>query len=116
MLSTMLAKKPDERFQTPIDLLAALTTCIEQLGLTPPQIAMQSYKGTWSPPIQFWRRHVPWLVPTALLFLIVLVLGIVWNRNTTVQDFPELRVPASLKTKGQTGTPVDIGVEENPTG
>ena len=32
VLATMLAKRPEERFQTPLDLSAALTSCIEQLG------------------------------------------------------------------------------------
>src|SRR4029079_9496056 len=47
VISTMLAKQPDERFQTPLDLAAALTSCVEQLGLAPPAAALTGYLGTW---------------------------------------------------------------------
>ena len=65
VIATMLAKQPDERFQTPLDLSAALTSCVEQLGLAPPPAALPAYMGTWSPPTQFWRRHAPWILPFA---------------------------------------------------
>jgi hypothetical protein len=96
----MLAKKPDERFQTPIDLSVALNSCIEQLGLTPPVAALPAYLGTWSPPVPFWRRHAPWMIPAALLLLIVLVLGIVWHGEASPPAFQEeeLRIPESLKS------------------
>ena len=67
VIATMLAKRPEERFQTPLDLSAALTSCIEQLGLTPPAAALPAYIGQWSPPTAWWRRHAPWIVPFALL-------------------------------------------------
>ena len=46
VIATMLAKQPDERFQTPLDLSAALTSCVEQLGLAPPAAALPAYMGT----------------------------------------------------------------------
>jgi serine/threonine-protein kinase len=99
VIATMLAKQPDERFQTPLDLAAALTSCIEQLGLSPPAAALPAYVGTWSPRTQFWRRHAPWVVPAALLLAIVLVLGIVWHGEASPPAFQdqELNIPASLK-------------------
>jgi serine/threonine protein kinase len=98
VIATMLAKLPDERFQTPLDLAAALTSCVEQLGLSP-AAALPAYMGTWSPPSQFWRRHAPWIVPAALLLLIVLVLGIVWHGEASPPAFQdqELMIPAALK-------------------
>jgi serine/threonine protein kinase len=104
VLATMLAKKPDERFQTPIDLLAALTTCIEQLGLTPPPIGIPGYPGTWSPPTQPWRRHAPWLVPFACLGATALVLAIVWRSNVVEPKFPALNNPQSLQLDVPTDT------------
>jgi hypothetical protein len=103
VIATMLAKQPDERFQTPLDLTAALTSCVERLGLTPPAAALPAYIGTWSPPTQFWRRHAPWMIPAALLLLIVLVLGIVWHGQASPPAFQdqELRIPASLKQDGE---------------
>lgn len=98
VVATMLAKRPEDRFQTPVELSAALTACIEQLGLVPPPVALPSYMGTWTPPSNFWRRHAAWLVPAALLFVIVLILGIVWHRDVSPAAFPELRVPKALKS------------------
>jgi hypothetical protein len=100
VLSAMLAKRPEERFQTPVELSAALTGCIEQLGLTPPPVALPAYMGTWTPPNQFWRRHAAWLIPAVLLVAIVTVLGIVWHRQAAEPAFPELRIPATLQSEG----------------
>jgi serine/threonine-protein kinase len=106
VIATMLAKQPDERFQTPLDLTAALTSCVERLGLTPPAAALPTYIGTWSPPTQFWRRHAPWMIPAALLLVIVLVLGIVWHGESSPPAFQdqELRLPASMKSSAATET------------
>src|SRR3954463_10835595 len=99
VIATMLAKQPEERFQTPLDLAAALTSCIEQLGLTPPAAALPAYMGTWSPPRPFWPRHAPWMIPAALLLVIVLVLGIVWHGQASPPAFQDekLRIPESMK-------------------
>src|SRR5260370_33614506 len=55
VIATMLAKQPDERSQTPLDLTAALTSCVERLGLTPPAGRLSTYIGTWSPTTAFWQ-------------------------------------------------------------
>jgi hypothetical protein len=98
VIATMLAKRPEDRFQTPLDLSAALTSCIEQLGLTPPAAALPGYIGAWSPPTRWWRRHVPWIVPFALLGVIVLILAIVWRRGAEEPVFPELQHPVVLRS------------------
>lgn len=99
VIAKMLAKKPDDRFQTPIDLSAALTNCIEQLGLAPPAAALPAYMGAWSPPSRFWPRHAPWIIPAVLLLAIVAVLGIVWHGQTGPPAFEnqKLQIPAELK-------------------
>jgi serine/threonine-protein kinase len=116
VISTMLAKQPDNRFQTPLDLTVALTNCVEQLGLAPPAAALPTYMGTWSPPTQFWRRHAAWLVPAVLLLLIVLALGIVWRQQTVTPEFPELQIPASLKADALPDSPVSGQVDGAPRG
>jgi serine/threonine protein kinase len=106
VIATMLAKQPDERFQTPLDLAAALTSCVEQLGLAPPAAALPAYMGTWSSPIPFWRRHAPWIIPAALLLVIVLVLGVVWHGGASPPAFldQKLRIPESLKSSAASET------------
>jgi hypothetical protein len=97
-MATMLAKLPEDRFQTPLDLSAALTSCIEQMGLTPPAAALPAYIGGWSPPRTWWRRHAPWIVPFGLLAAFGVVLGIVWRRQAEEPSFPELKHPLVLQS------------------
>ncbi|HEX3599827.1 MAG TPA: serine/threonine-protein kinase [Lacipirellulaceae bacterium] len=105
VLATMLAKRPEERFQTPLDLSAALTSCIEQLGLSLPAAALPSYIGSWSPPSRWWQRNAPWVIPFACLAIVVLILAIVWHRGVEEPVFPDLKSPQSLRSatpdKGQ---------------
>ena len=56
VIATMLAKQPDERFQTPLDLTAALTSCVERSWIVAAGGCVPAYMGTRSPPTQFWRR------------------------------------------------------------
>jgi serine/threonine-protein kinase len=111
VLTTMLAKRPEDRFQTPLDVSAALTSCVEQLGLAPPPAALPVYMGSWAPPATWWRRHAPWIVPFACLVLIVLALGIIWRREAVEPTFPELRSPHSLQSevRADRGQPTDQG-------
>jgi serine/threonine protein kinase len=102
VLARMLAKQPDERFQTPLELSAALTGCIEQLGLAPPPAALPVYMGAWAPPAHWWRRHAYWVVPFVCLAVIVLVLALVWRNEATDPIFPELRTPQSLERESPT--------------
>jgi serine/threonine-protein kinase len=93
VLGQMLAKKPNERFQTPLDLIPALTSCVEQLGLVPP-LAIPAYMARWTPRGNFWRQHALWLIPFAVLFLTVLILGIIWRRDAAKAQFTDLKLPA----------------------
>jgi eukaryotic-like serine/threonine-protein kinase len=104
VLATMLAKRPEDRFQTPVDLSAALASCIEQLGLTPPAAALPIFVGSWSPTPTWWRRHIPWLVPFACLAIAVLILAIVWHREATEPAFPDLQIPQSLPSDQPSGS------------
>jgi serine/threonine-protein kinase len=93
LLDTMLAKQPEDRFQNPSELMAALIAVTEQLGLVHPQVSLPA---AWmvDPNRASWlRRHAPWLVAAALLAAIVLGLGIAWSRDQAPPDFPELRIP-----------------------
>jgi hypothetical protein len=55
--------------------------------------------GTWTPPTQWWRRHIPWLVPFACLAVTVLILAVVWHRDAVEPEFPKLQIPQSLRSE-----------------
>jgi serine/threonine protein kinase len=105
VLGRMLAKRPEDRFADPTELAAALVGCIEQLGITPPQVALPAYWTDWVPRLTWWRRHAPWLVPVVLLLLSVLALGIKWNRDAVGPAFPEMQIPASAAAEGDESAP-----------
>jgi serine/threonine-protein kinase len=92
VLETMLAKRPEDRFQNPAELLAALIAVTEQLGIVHPQISLPLGWSTRVAPANWFRRHAAWLVPAALLLLSVLVLGIVLHRQQPEAEFQELRL------------------------
>jgi len=110
VLATMLAKRPQDRFQNPNELAAALVGCIEQLGIAPPQVALPAYWSNWAPQTTWWRRHAAWLVPAVLLLAAILVLALRWNSEAATPAFPPLQISESLEdilkpadTFGRTG-------------
>jgi serine/threonine-protein kinase len=96
VLSTMLAKRPEDRFQNPAVLSAALLGCMEQLGLSAPAAAIPMYRPRRFILSSWWRRHAAWLVPTVLLLLSVVVLGLVWSRQAETPAFSELVTPETM--------------------
>jgi serine/threonine-protein kinase len=92
VLETMLAKRPEDRFQNPAELLAALIAVTEQLGIAHPQLSLPTGWLAQPLPTTWFRRHSPWLAPAVLLLLSVLVLGIVWHRQQPEPTFQELRI------------------------
>jgi len=81
ILNRLLAKNPAQRYQQADELSAELATLAEKLGMqlssgrTP--VAPLHVRRADAP----WRRHLPWALPTAALFLIVLALDYSWSTS-----------------------------------
>jgi serine/threonine-protein kinase len=96
VIGTMLAKRPEDRFQDPTELKAALADCIDQLGLAPP-VAIPNYWTIWRPRRTWFRRHTAWVVPAALLAAIVFGLAVKWHFDVTTPVFTELQKAPALE-------------------
>jgi serine/threonine-protein kinase len=97
VLTTMLAKQPEDRFQNPADLCAALAQCIDEVGVAAPPAVLPVFprRLNWVPRGTWWRRHAPWLVPIVLLLISVAALGIKWRFDAVAPALPELNLPAA---------------------
>jgi serine/threonine-protein kinase len=96
VVARMLSKRPEERFQNPPELAAALLGCAEQVGMATPQIALPAYHLAPPTKERGWQRHVPWLVPVVLLVVSVLALALKWNNEVTPPAFPPLQIPETM--------------------
>ena len=94
VLATMLAKRPEDRFQTPLDLSAALASL--HRAARPGAAAGRAAGVSW----ERGRRRPgpgggtrPGCADGAALGDRAWCLAIVWNREASTADFPELRIP-----------------------
>jgi serine/threonine-protein kinase len=104
IVATMLAKRPEDRFQNPTELAAALHGCLDQLGLPTLPHVLTHYRSPTPGLPHWWRRHVPWLIPAVVLLAGVLVLGLKWHQSTPLPQFPELQIPATIAPTGQSAS------------
>lgn len=79
VMGRLLAKNPTDRYQLPGDLIIELVSLGRQLGMT----ASTSVNVDWTLPSQPavgpWERHLPWLLPLAMLVLAVVMLDYIWR-------------------------------------
>jgi serine/threonine protein kinase len=115
ILDRMLAKSPERRYQRAEDLVADLTTFAGRHGLD----AAGSGSLVWIPPSEVsptpWERHMPWVVPVALLFVIVAVLGVVWSHEADQAGPPPLQQSIEANsnlTRERTIVPADRDGDE----
>jgi serine/threonine protein kinase len=71
LVSRMLAKNPRRRYQSAADLIGDLTLLAEQAGVAASVWGLPLATARPGPPLSFVQRHLPWMVPVALLLAIV---------------------------------------------
>ncbi len=89
----LLAKLPEQRFQSPRELIGELLLLADRLNLT----AITTNSTVWLAPVQptaaWWVQHLPWMVPTGILAVVVLVQT--WLDSSRSGPFPPPRVAAA---------------------
>ncbi len=86
VMNKMLAKKPSERYQQPIDLIADLLLLAERLGIA---TAVRTNTIWVTPATKWWHRlqmHLPWFVPVATLLLLALFFDPAWLDGSVDQS------------------------------
>jgi serine/threonine-protein kinase len=91
LIGRMLAKKVEDRVQSPSDLVIALTAVAAELGLSEIQPRLLPLRPRRTPVGRRLTRHVPWLVPVTLLLLSVLGMQLfLWGgRKPAEPPFPK---------------------------
>jgi len=88
VLSKMLRKHPDDRYQQPSELIGELLLMSDRLGLP----VADRGATVWVAPSQFnirpWERHLPWFVPVAVLVLVVLGLHFFYPASNPISFSP----------------------------
>jgi len=94
----MLAKSPEQRPQTPAELVATCNDILLELGLQPPQSLLPLPMIPRALSSSAWRIHLPWAIPLAAL----LAIGggssaIRWDRKQV--EFQPLRRPIATEVQ-----------------
>ncbi len=80
ILRKMLAKDPQRRYQTPADLIADLLHLAERLGIQRNEVRLATKWESSGGDLPGWQRHLPWILPIAVLLAVVVGLEVVDRR------------------------------------
>lgn len=103
ILSRLMAKNPNDRFQKPGELIAAALIVIDELGLAAPHVTSAVYVPTTEQRNTILERHLPWVMPVAILLAICFVADVIWS----AQDDSLISQPSYVNFSDL--QPVDIG-------
>ena len=108
VLHKMLSKRPEDRYQRPMDIIKDVVQLADQLGLEVNRAGQQ-----WTTPIsipQFtWLNQLSWALPV----LCLIVISIFVSRLTTPDSDHVLALPTFRSTPYSTPPPDDEGEAEN---
>jgi serine/threonine-protein kinase len=94
IIHKLLAKQPDQRFQTPRALIGELLLVADRLELT----GIQAHSTIWfthnNQQPAWWVRHLPWMSTVALLPILVSTFALITSPDTL--PLPNPKYPASV--------------------
>ncbi|PQO27435.1 hypothetical protein C5Y96_18025 [Blastopirellula marina] len=79
ILSRLMAKNPNDRYQKPGELIAAALVLIDELNLAAPHVTSAVYVPTTEQRSTVIERHLPWVMPAIMLLVVVFVLEAIWS-------------------------------------
>ncbi len=93
VVNKLLAKKPEQRYQRPVELVAALQAVADREGMVVhSSLARAPHLAITDAPTVF-LQQLPWLVPLCLLLIAVLAIGgFPWAANSN-DTFPPFELP-----------------------
>lgn len=98
VVGRMLAKQPEQRYQTPADLTTALFNLSDQLGIVRPGIA-SPLASTEPVSPSLWQQHLLWIAPIVLLLGGVAAMTLLWRPSEppTNLDLYPLNAPTATE-------------------
>ena len=80
LVRKMIAKDPRRRFQTAAELIAGLSTMVDEIGLGPLGLGEKVLGRARPSRLSVLQRNLPWLAPAAILIAVILLLDrLVWS-------------------------------------
>ena len=92
LVGTMLAKKVQDRFQNPAELVGALLAITDELGVPHAQVQARPWPRR-APRGGRLRWHLPWLIPVALLIGAIFGIQQLFRAARQPTVFPEVQPP-----------------------
>jgi len=102
LVQCMLEKQPEDRPQTPTELVVALADLLQTEGLQVPQaLAPPPVVPVFQTP-QVWRRHLPWALPIAALLVISSWMNSRGRKATDEDIWPEIQTVRDARADEET--------------
>lgn len=118
LLSKMLFKSPEARYQQPSELIADLLLLADRLGIRhvvkPGKVWVAEPRSRWA----MLRQHAPWMVPVATLLAVVLLMDYLGSpsplASTPMDDMPVVREQSDQGTDHAPTKPKDTAPPVDP--
>jgi hypothetical protein len=96
----MMAKDPARRHANPRELVSELRVLGSHMGLRPLDLLDGAWRPTPAPPVSFFHRHLPWMIPVASLVVIVWFMNAFWPTGSPDEGFS---IPPSADSVEKSG-------------